>query len=644
MASVSQKKGNFSLRAYRGDAKTLLAFNFSNKAATNNLAGFTIACQPKAQPAYYIHNDLRFETPANHAQVANESANSSINAPIHKFRWVHVPGQVHQGLKPYFGDYTYTVTPRFFDDNHSMKPLDPALSAAVTITVDEFVKGNLAIGFARGYTQSQAFDNHFGKDAKIQPTDRALQFDTSAIAGKNAKGEEFTYQQAYEWLGFTAREKIFAVLNEVLSNKGLVIDVFAYDLNEPDIVDILLKLAKQDRIRVILDNAALHHQSKPKAKSSGAAKKPKKSKKPPLEDDFEKVFVKAAGNKELLKRGKFKRYAHDKVFIIYKKCAGKKTPVKVLTGSTNFSVTGIYVNSNHILIYDDPKVAGWYASVFAEAWKDDINGPAFIRNDWSNETFTAKSKGTPKTDITFSPHDAAHANGVLKVIVDRINKEGKKKNCEGSVLFAVMTIASPPRKNKKTGKVSKPPPNPVYDALKALHSNQKIFSFGISDSPGGTYYYPLGKKTGVLVTGKPVNTQLPPPFNQVSNILGVGHQIHHKFVVCGFRGDDPVVFCGSSNLALGGEMANGDNLLAVHDDDVATVFAIEALLLVDHFNFLDSTAKGPKAKKGAPKVRKQASKQQAAVDAGWFLSTDDGWVTKYFDQKDLHSVDRELFA
>jgi hypothetical protein len=54
MASVSQKKGNFSLRAYRGDAKTLLAFNFSNKAATNNLAGFTIACQPKAQPAYYI--------------------------------------------------------------------------------------------------------------------------------------------------------------------------------------------------------------------------------------------------------------------------------------------------------------------------------------------------------------------------------------------------------------------------------------------------------------------------------------------------------------------------------------------------------------------------------------------------------------
>ena len=127
MSSVFQKTGNFSVRAYRGDAKTLLAFNFLSKAPTKNLAGFTIACQPKGQPAYYIHNNLRFEKPGDHAHVANESANSSINAPIHKFRWVHVPGQVHQGLKPLFGDYTYTVTPRFFDDQHSLKPLDPAL-------------------------------------------------------------------------------------------------------------------------------------------------------------------------------------------------------------------------------------------------------------------------------------------------------------------------------------------------------------------------------------------------------------------------------------------------------------------------------------------------------------------------------------
>jgi hypothetical protein len=122
--------------------------------------------------------------------------------------------------------------------------------------------------------------------------------------------------------------------------------------------------------------------------------------------------------------------------------------------------------------------------------------------------------------------------------------------------------------------------------------------------------------------------------------VGAGHQIHHKFVVCGFNGSDPVVYCGSSNLAPGGEQQNGDNLLEIHDSDVATAFAIEALALVDHFQFLDRTARGPKAKKQPP----PASKKESAVSAGWFLSTSDKWAQPYFDPSDLHYVDRRLFA
>jgi hypothetical protein len=37
-------------------------------------------------------------------------------------------------------------------------------------------------------------------------------------------------------------------------------------------------------------------------------------------------------------------------------------------------------------------------------------------------------------------------------------------------------------------------------------------------------------------------------------------------------------------------------------------------------------------------------KQNAAAEAGWFLSTDDKWTAKFFDRKDLHSVDRQLFG
>jgi hypothetical protein len=76
--------------------------------------------------------------------------------------------------------------------------------------------------------------------------------------------------------------------------------------------------------------------------------------------------------------------------------------------------------------------------------------------------------------------------------------------------------------------------SPIFPALRALHSNQNIFSYGISDNPGEIRLYKLSSKTGVIVIGKPVSAKLPPPFNQEVG-AGLGHQIHHKFIACGFN-------------------------------------------------------------------------------------------------------------
>jgi len=177
MSSTTAKKGTFSVTAYRGDAKTLLAFNLSDKKSVKNLAGFTILCQPKGKDAFFIQNQLRFESAGDHAQDPKEPATSSINAPIHKFRWLHIPGSI-QGTKPFLGEYVYTVTPRYFEGK-SLQPLDPKLSASVPITVDGFDKKGLELGFTRGFTQSQAFVRHFGLKAKIKPNAAGLVFDTS---------------------------------------------------------------------------------------------------------------------------------------------------------------------------------------------------------------------------------------------------------------------------------------------------------------------------------------------------------------------------------------------------------------------------------------------------------------------------------
>jgi PLD-like domain len=582
---VPASQNGFSVKAYRGDAKTLLAFNLT-KAKSKNLAGFTIACKPGRKKEYYIWNFLQFETPAGHAQVGSEKPWSTVNAPIQKFRWLHVPGSFHQGEKPFYGDYKYTVTPRYFDGNNKLKPLDKSLSVSLTIEVDGFTQKNLELGFTRGFVQSQAFYNRFGNNALFTPKgDSNIFFDTGGIAGTDNDGNKFTFKQEFEWSGFTARRKIFGILGDVLKNKDLFVDVFAYDLDEPDLMNGFLELAKQGRIRIILDKATLHHTVDNKEK----------------EDLFEKEFKKVAKSHAAIMRGKYKRYAHDKCFIVY----DKQKPVRVLTGATNFAVNGLYINANHVLIFNDEDVAALYAKVFNESWNDNVS-VTFNASPYANRVFPFKAGKVPKMDISFSPHKETFALSNIKQIATRVKKEEK------SVFFAVMGISN------GTGD--------AFPALRNVHLNAKIFSMGISDAPGGISLYKPGSLKGILASGK-ATAALPPPFNKEQSI-GSFHEIHHKFVICGFNGKSPTVWCGSSNLAGGGEQENGDNLLAIYDADIVTVFTIEAVALVDHFQFRDKYVTKTKTKKPKKMV----------------LRSDDSWVPRYYDTTDLYSKDRELFC
>ncbi|HWC48021.1 MAG TPA: phospholipase D-like domain-containing protein [Solirubrobacterales bacterium] len=601
MPPVTAPTDVLSLVAYRGDAKTLLAWDLAED-RRERLAGFTIACKPPGKDEYYLWNQLQFEHPDQHAQDPSEPSNSSVNAPFHKFRWLHVPGLDHQGLEPAMGQYTYTVTPRYFDADGSLQELDSDLGTSIEVLVDGFEKDSLQLAFTRGYVQSQAYVHRFGGEARIVRRDADLLYDTSDIVGTNPDGDEFTYAEEYAWLGYTARKVIFALLDEVLTDEELKLDVFAYDLDEPDIMKKLLALAEQGRVRMILDNARLHHDPQ----------------NPQPEDEFEAAFKQAAKGEAEIKRGKFSRYAHDKVMVV----SDATGATKVLTGSTNFSVSGLYINSNHVLVFNDASTAQRYGDLFDQVWNEGVKAAAFIASASSTEKFSPSDGVTPPRTITFSPHSEETATGLLEGIATAVGAEADQHGA-ASVLFAVMGL-------KGSG--------PVYPALQVLHEEDTVFSYGVSDDPGGIALYAPGHATGVLVTGTPTSSRLPPPFNQVPSI-GSYHQIHHKFVICGFNGADPIVYCGSSNLALGGEEENGDNLIEIHDGDVATAFALEALALVDHFQFLDRLAGHGRNSPEPP-----ADKREAAQSAGWFLSPTAKWAQPYFDPQDLHCIDRKLFA
>ncbi|MES2375186.1 MAG: phospholipase D-like domain-containing protein [Bacteroidota bacterium] len=597
---MTNPKTSLSVKLYKGDAKVLIACNLDKKDCVN-LAGFTIQCKAATLKPYYIYNMLQFKDPAQHAQVATEPAQSSINAPFQKFRWLHVPGIIHQQEKVVYGTYIYTVYPRYFENN-ILLPIDKTLAVIEEIEVNAFAKGPIELAFTRGFTQSQAFTRHFGPKAKFKPYQAPLLFNPKTPAGTNNLGESYTYEDEYKWSGFTAREKIFDLVKSVVNDKDLFLDLFAYDLSEPDLLRYFLQLGKEGRIRIALDSADLHHNpAHPKA-----------------EDQFETAFRQIdsrPGGKDSIKRGQFKRYQHHKIMLVSR---GKnRAPVKMLSGSTNFSVTGMYANSNHVIIFNDTKVVQLYQQLFETAWAGELKLNTFLTSDLAKKEYAFDLSGIPMS-VTFAPHEDAFALANLQKIVTRIEAE------KSSVLFAVMG----------TDTVTH---GPVAPALIKLHEREDIFSAGITDSTNSLTYYKPSSLTGIRVTGLPNATILPPPFAEETPI-NIGHQVHHKFIVCAFNTPQAVVWLGSSNLAEGGETENGDNLIEIHDQEIATVFALEALALVDHFHFRDQheAPKKPKDKNVPTPVPPKP--------IAYYLYTNGKWAASYFKTGDLHCLDRKLFA
>ena len=111
-----------------------------------------------------------------------------------------------------------------------------------------------------------------------------------------------------------------------------------------------------------------------------------------------------------------------------------------------------------------------------------------------------------------------------------------------------------------------------------------------------------------------------------------GHEIHDKFVVVDFNAANPAVFTGSSNLAAGGEQANGDSLAMIEDGAIANMYAIEAIATFDHFHFR--------------KVM-QTAKSNDALGL-WYPGKPNApptaWWKSYYDPKNIHMRDRLLFA
>jgi phosphatidylserine/phosphatidylglycerophosphate/cardiolipin synthase-like enzyme len=374
---------------------------------------------------------------------------------------------------------------------------------------------------------------------------------------------------------------LMGFLTDCQADPAVTLDVFAFDLNEPDVIRLLAGFGS--RLRLYLDNSSTHvdHADRPNAR--------------PAEEPLAQAAIQATGG--AVKTGHFGSLAHHKVLI----ARHNGVPFRVLTGSANFSVRGLYVQSNNILVFDSAEVAGLYARAFDQAWQD---APGFRKSPVASQWFPLPVDATPEGRVAFSPH--ADPGLSLSPIVNALN------GARSSVLFAVMDLSGG---------------GPVLQTLRGIADRDGIFSYGITQTTKDFALYKPGSRRGVRIPFSFLSANVPAPFNK-EWAGGFGQVIHHKFAVIDFNGDNPVVYTGSSNLAQGGERRNGDNLLELRGPAIASLYAVEAIKMIDHYHFRASMKT---ATTSDPLILRGPSDWQR-------------WVAPYYDANDLKSLDRQLFA
>ena len=574
-------KDNQGLRvvAYPGDNKILLAMSLDDTAINDgdrNLAGFAISRKHAGKDEQPLLNRISFvDGVSKDTTVKTRKFTPSDQAPFQKFRWVDVPKD------GFDAPITYRVRVLYFTgQEYAMQP-GPEVTLEVAPARRRHTRFRPA--FTRGYIASQAYADRF-QNRDIRP-----------LGAKTPVFDTTPFKEQYEWLGADAREQLFSFIADCESDADARVDVFAYDLDEPDVIAAICRMgnANPGRVRAILDDAPLHLPDK------------KTGEKPPEVEAARMIF--AALGKANVKQGKFGRFQHNKVFI-KRDAAGNGQ--RVIFGSMNFSVRGLYVQANNVIVVDDAKVAGMFAKAFDVAFANDVKAPAFKKDKISAGYMVGSAVDTPdlpKFSLALSPHTDSQMS--LGPMMERI------RHATSSVLFAVM-------EPKGTG--------PVLGSLRQIAAEPTVFSYGTVETDSGLAVQSPDGAMGVVTGFAFLAKNIPPPFTKEFS-GGSGRHIHDKFVIVDFNAANPTVFTGSSNLAEGGETANGDSLAMIEDAAVANMFAIEAVALFDHFHFR--------------KVMQTATKAEPLTL--WFPGKEgqpSPWWKRYYDRTKIQMRDRLLFA
>jgi len=475
--------------------------------------------------------------------------------------------------------------------------------------------GDVKVIFNRGILSTQA-SSKSGKTGKTVTKAEAKEFITnpSSIWRKRLSGQMLFNVNAFFKKASENGGKYYAALYE-LTDEALI-----------------KELIKNKGTEIILSNA-----------NSSTSKIIDGKKKTISIDDGTNKNIRA----ELHKNKKIKLYdrmlgshiGHNK-FVIYEDAAGN--PKSVLTGSTNWTPTGLCGQTNNMIIINSEQIASQYKNYWNQMKLEDViieKQGADFRTWCASNSKTKKINQNANLTLWFSPNTVQKSKPKnaptpidMQEVFDLIEK------AKESVLYLVFNPGVPSIIDKiKETAAKRTSDNPLFvrgaisDAKIAASVTTNIVSSDILKNPD-TYYF--DGVTGVAA--------IPGSFSYFEEeLLKLGFStIHDKILVIDPFSDNCVVITGSHNLGYAASYKNDENMVIMKNDNaIAQAYATHILDIVNHFKWRYKLQN--KILKAGAKTLEQ---KKAVLAKEWNdLNENDDWMNYYFNDEGFINRNKFIF-
>lgn len=388
------------------------------------------------------------------------------------------------------------------------------------------------------------------------------------------------------------KDALMEIIQEVKTNGG---ECYAalYELNDPELIDGLLSLGK--KLHIILSNAGANGDDDPNTNEDNLPENQRSSRRR-LHDAGIDITDRILGNGHI---------GHNK-FLVYVNSQGKAE--RVLSGSTNWTYTGMCAQTNNAVLITSPELAKSYLDYWKALKADGAEQGADFRAN-NNEVHPVNMAPT-KIDCWFSPNTVKKtkpasnpaAPGDMAEVFELMEKAQK------SIQFLAFQPGSPSIMTK---------------ALEIQQANPKLYIRGAATDAKAVSDYNTSllanesNKIDTVVAASNIKDQFAYWEQELLKSSNFAHAIiHDKIVVIDAYGDNPIVITGSHNLGYKASYANDENLLIIKGNkELANAYAVHVMDVYDHYRWRFILQSSP-----------------SLADAYHGLKTTDAWQDWYFKQ------------